>query len=109
MAIVGSVPSGFFGMWDLSFLEPGICDFKEIWKEDSALLWSGIQEIVALKRWDPGFQMVKILLSYLQPPLWKNPGSTPAVLGDRRNIEDTCACYTGYNNITMRLGHHNVM
>ena len=29
--------------------------------------------------------------------------------GDRRNIEDTGACYSGYNNITTRLGHHNVM
>ena len=47
---------------------------------DLALLWSGVQEIVTLKRWDPGFQMVKILLSYLQPPLWKNPGSDRAVL-----------------------------
>ena len=40
------------------------------WPRDLALLQSGIQEIVALKkRRDRGFQMVKILLSYLQPPL----------------------------------------
>ena len=39
------------------------------WLRDLALLRSGIQEIVALKRRDRGFQMVKILLSYLQPPL----------------------------------------
>ena len=39
------------------------------WPRDLALLRSGIQEIVALKRRDRGFPMVKILLSYLQPPL----------------------------------------
>ena len=39
------------------------------WPWDLALLRSGIQEIVALKRRDRGFQMVIVLLSYLQPPL----------------------------------------
>ena len=51
---------------------------------DLALLRSGIQEIVALKRRDPGFQMVKILLSYLQPPLLKilDPPLQSSVIGE---------------------------
>ena len=74
MSPVGFSGSGIYPFWSLGF---GI--LKKYGREIQDCIYGSYAEFsvimkwdsgnCALKRRDPGFQMVKILLSYLQPPL----------------------------------------
>ena len=112
---MGFSGSGIYPFWSLGF---GI--LKKYGRAIQDCIYQSYAGFNVIMNWDSGTCCLKaprsgipdgenFTIILFHPFFEKNPGSTPVVLGDRRNIEDACACYTGYKNITMRLGHRNVM